>query len=66
MEDYEVRRIAREAVEEAMPEKPCPNCKADTTFIKVEVYQEGDSPFLTKWRCLNCLGLFTEELKEEE
>ena len=65
MESYEMKRIAREALEQHITDKTCPKCKAETTFLRVSVWPEDDSPCLEKWRCLNCLTLFTEELKEE-
>ena len=62
MERPEVRRIVSEELDEVFPEKYCPHCKADTTMIKVEVWDENDS--YVRYRCLNCLKLFTEELRE--
>ena len=42
--------------------RECPKCKATTTMLRVCV--EDTEEGIVKWRCLNCLGLFSEELKE--
>ncbi len=62
MEYHEVRRIVNEELDEIFPEKYCPICKADTTMIMVECWSEEDR--VVRYRCMNCLKLFTEELKE--
>lgn len=38
--------------------RKCPICNEECSMIKVIVEDKE------KWRCLNCLTLFTEELKE--
>ena len=44
-------------LKEVVDTRECPKCKATTTMLRVCVD-------IVKWRCLNCLGLFSEELKE--
>lgn len=68
MEYQDVRQIVRETLHQALEDfraqKACPKCGTDTTMLKVYVEPPKDaSEFaveIAKWRCLNCLGLFTE------
>ena len=69
MDITDVKSIVREEQWEweknHLDDKDCPGCKANCTMIRVLVMDdEGDCT--NKWRCLNCLGLFTEGLKETE
>lgn len=66
MQTYEVKRIATDVLKETIAQKDCPNCKAETTFIKVEVWPEAEGEESSvKWRCLNCLKLFIERLQAD-
>lgn len=74
MEYHEVRQIAQEASWKFMKEffdtKDCPVCKSSTTMLKVEVQsleedlEEELSLPDVKWRCMNCMNLFTEKLEK--
>jgi len=72
MDYIDIRRVVWEVLhqelKEICDEKKCPRCHTVTTMVKVWVEPpEGESELaqaIVKWRCLNCLGLFTEELKE--
>ena len=60
--DYKERREMAEEIEKYLLQKECPTCDGETTMVKVEVWPNtGD--IQTKWRCLNCLGLFAEIMK---
>ena len=52
-----------ERLKEVVDTRECPKCKATTTMLRVCV--EDTEEEIVKWRCLNCLGLFSEELKED-
>jgi len=70
MDYMEVKQIFREELhrwlEHTLEGKKCPECGTITTMVKVFVEPPEGAPELAptvlKWRCLNCLGLFTEEL----
>lgn len=71
--DYtEVRRVVTgelfQTLRDVRDWKRCPKCSRTTTMVKVYVEdvesKEEVAEDLIKWRCLNCLGLFSEELKE--
>ncbi len=74
--DYnETRNMIREEVHRRLEDiqgwKVCPECKVYTTMAKVcvEPLDEeglGVSDTVIKWRCLNCLKLFTETLRERQ
>jgi len=72
MQYNEVKTIVREILweweQEHFDGKDCPKCRASCTMVRVSVMPlEGDREgFTNKWRCLNCLGVFTEELKSIE
>jgi len=63
MDEHMVERIVRRQLEGVFADRECPVCKGDTTMIKVSVWSDGD--FRTKYRCMNCLTLFTEELQRD-
>ena len=69
MDLTDVKQIVREMLweyqQDTIDEKNCPNCKASCTMIRVSVLPlENEEGYSNQWRCLNCLKLFTEELKE--
>jgi len=68
MDLAEERRQVREMLwdweRDHLDGKECPKCKASCTMVRVSVMPNEEG--INKWRCLNCLGLFTEELKEIE
>ena len=72
MEYRDVRAlISRElydSLEKRLPMKECPVCKRAVTMVTVYV-EEGTELELglpvEKWRCMNCLGLFSEKLVKE-
>lgn len=73
--DYtEVKRLVMEelyrTLQDLRDSKRCPKCGGVVTMLKVYVEdvksEEELAEDLVKWRCLNCLGLFGEELKEVE
>ena len=65
--NHEDRREVRKEIEKHLSEKECPTCDAGTTMVKVEVWPNADELHIhTRWRCLNCLGIFTETLKPVE
>ncbi len=66
MDLSEVKSVVRDMLweweEDNLDGKECPTCKASCTMVRVSVVSyEGES---NKWRCLNCLGLFTGKLEE--
>ena len=62
MQDFEVKRIVRDLLDDYFTEKDCPHCHSQTTCIKVVVWSdESDASY---WRCLKCLKLFEEKLQE--
>ena len=45
----------------------CPKCKFHTQMLRFSVTPETEEgEHKTKYRCLNCLEVFTEELVKEE
>lgn len=71
MDLNDVRSIVREMrwewEREHLDEKECPKCGRESTMIKVWVTPKNpEADFIHKWRCLNCLGMFTEGLTEVE
>lgn len=66
MDILEVRSIIRDVMwnweKENLAQKDCPMCQKECTMIKVSV--PDDETSIKKWRCLNCLDLFTEILKK--
>ena len=71
--DYnEVKMICREQLREQLgevqDERDCPVCSKRTTMLKVfvEDMEAGEFREGIKWRCLNCLGLFSEKLVKED
>ena len=72
MDYQEVKQIVRESLhqmfEDFRVQKECPKCGIQTTMLKVWVDPLTDASAwpesIPKWRCLNCLGLFTETLKD--
>ena len=73
--DYaETRRLIDEIFNRRLDElrefRKCPKCGKETSMVKffVEDFESKEEPAesIEKWRCLNCLGLFTEELRESE
>jgi len=62
-----IREMRWEWERENLDSKKCPKCGIESTMIKVAVTpKDPEEESQNKWRCLNCLGLFTEELKEIE
>ena len=54
----------REIIGRYISEKECPTCDAETTMIKVEVWPNAEGLYIpSRWRCLNCLEMFTETMK---
>ena len=74
MDASEVRILVRQMLwdweRDHLDDKDCPKCKASCTMVRVSVQpdnpKEDEEAFVDKWRCLNCLGVFTEELKPVE
>ena len=71
MDLAEVRSVVREILwefqENHLDDKECPKCMASCTMVKVSVQPDDpEEKFVNKWRCLNCLGLFTEGLESVE
>lgn len=70
MNYQDVKQLVREqlhhSLEEVVDQKKCPKCGFYVTMLKVHVEPSAEvlAEIVTKWRCLNCLGLFTEEFKE--
>lgn len=62
MDRYDVKDAVRDELAGIFKEKECPECKASTTFIKVDWCDENRC--YEYWRCLKCLTLFEEEMKE--
>lgn len=68
----EVRRLIEEVASRRLREErkqlKCLRCGKETTMVRVYVEDvESGEEFpeeLVRWRCLNCLGLFSEELRE--
>ena len=74
MDYQEIRNIVRGEVHlrlgDIQASKRCPECGTYTTMLKVYVELQGEeipdlAESVVKWRCLNCLKLFTETLIEE-
>ena len=51
----EVNKVVHDEMRRRFRTGICPKCKADTVFIKFDVYLEEDS--LRRSRCLNCLAV---------
>ena len=74
MDHTETRRLIEEIFNRRFSELrefgKCPKCGRETSMIKffVEDFESKEelAETVEKWRCLNCLGLFTEELRESE
>jgi hypothetical protein len=69
MDILEVKAIVRDVIwdweREHLDSKDCPICQKECTMVSVSV-MDKEGEYTTKWRCLNCLRLFIETLKEEE
>jgi len=69
MDCLEIKAIIRDAIldweGEHLDFKNCPSCQKECTMLKFSV-TDKEGEYANKWRCLNCLNVFTEILKEEE
>lgn len=58
--------VSRERDEQRFVFEECPKCGTDSTMLKFHASEKenfgGDTE---KYRCLNCLALFTKEFKSE-
>ena len=66
MNYLQVRSLVREEfnrrIEERFPYRECPKCERYANMVKVFT-EEGEEE-VVKYRCLNCLTLFSERLEE--